>query len=488
MSVDQGRHAFAAADLGASSGRVILGVLEGGRFELTEVHRFANGATPDAAGALRWDLESLHGHVVEGFRLAQQRGTGLAGVGIDTWGVDYGRLDAAGNLLEQPWCYRDPRTDGAPDRFFAGFPADRLYAESGLQVLPFNTVFQLVAAREGWDAAARLLFIPDLLNHRLTGVAAAEVTFASTSGLLDVAARAWSDPVLDHLKAAHGVPARRLLPDLVEPGTVLGPTRPGVLSAQVPVVAVASHDTASAVVAVPAASERFAYISSGTWSLVGLELDAPVLTEASRAANFTNELGPDGTVRYLKNVMGLWVLIESAKQWRAQGLGLDWDALTRLAEQHEPFACTVDIDDPRLLPPGDMVGRLVELAAEHGHALAPEPGAVTRCILDSLALAYRDALRAACALAGREVDALHIVGGGSQNRLLCQLTADVTGLPVVAGPAEGTALGNLLVQAQALGAIAPGMAALREVAIASAETRLHRPAAARPLAPVDEVW
>lgn len=471
------RHALAAADLGASSGRVILGVLEGGRFTLEEVHRFGNGGVPDAAGSLRWDIETLYGEVLEGFRRALAREPELASVGIDTWGVDYGRLSASGELLEQPFCYRDGRTDGVPERFFAGFPAERLYAESGLQVLSFNTVFQLAAAAADprWDEVGRLLFVPDLLNHRLTGVAAAEVTFASTSALLDVAGRRWSEPVLTHLEDAWGVPVTRVLPDLVEPGTVLGPTLPGVLDRPVPVVAVASHDTASAVVAVPAASDRVAYISSGTWSLVGLELPAPVLTEASRAANFTNELGVDGTVRYLKNVMGLWVLGECAKQWRAAGLDHTWVDLVSLAEEAPARACVVDIDDPRLLPPGDMLGRLADLAREAGQELPSDPGAVTRCILDSLAVAYRDALRAACALSGREVEAVHIVGGGSRNTLLCRLTAEATGLPVVAGPAEGTALGNLLVQARSMGAIEGGLAEMRAVARASSDLVTYLP-------------
>ena len=470
-------HAFAAADLGASSGRVILGRLIDGRFELDELHRFVNGADRAPDGSLHWDADTLHREIVEGFRRALAAEPSLSSVGIDTWGVDYGRLDAAGALLEQPRCYRDARTDGVPERFFETFPADRLYAETGLQVQPFNTVFQLAASADDprWDDVDRVLFVPDLFNSWLTGVDAAELTLASTAGLLDVAGRRWSDAVLAHLDEAYGVPARRVLPAIVEPGTILGPTLPGVLDTPVPVVAVASHDTASAVVAVPSRTERFAYISSGTWSLVGLELDAPVLTEPSRAANFTNELGPDGTVRYLKNVMGLWVLQECVRSWREAGLGTSWAELVDLAADAPALACVVDIDDPRLLPPGNMLGRLTAMARETGQTLAPEPGAVARCILDSLALAYRDAIRTACDLAGRRIDVVHIVGGGSQNALLCQLTAEATGLTVVAGPAEGTALGNLLVQARAVGAITGGLDALRQVAVASSDVRTYRP-------------
>lgn len=469
-------HAFAAADLGASSGRVILGRLEDGQITLEEMHRFENGPVRSRDGALHWAFDELAAAVREGFARALAAEPELASVGIDTWGVDYGRLDAEGRLLEQPWCYRDGRTDGVPERFFADFPADRLYAETGAQVQQFNTVFQLAASgAEGWDETETLLFIPDLLNYGLTGVAASEVTFASTAAVLDVAARQWSEAVLAHLESRYGVPASRVLPALVEPGTVLGPTADGVLARPVPVVAVGSHDTASAVVSVPATTERFAYISSGTWSLVGLELAAPVLTPESAAANFTNELGVDGTVRYLKNVMGLWVLQECARTWREADIEISWAELVDLAADAPALACVVDIDDPRLLKPGNMLGRLTQLARETGQSLRPDPGAVARCILDSLALAYRDAIRSACALSGHAVDVVHIVGGGSQNQLLCQLTAEATGLPVVAGPAEGTALGNLLVQARAVGAIEGGLDALRRVAIASSDVRRYRP-------------
>lgn len=470
-------HAFAAADLGASSGRVILGRLEDGRFTLHELHRFENGPVRSRNGDLHWAFDELAASVREGFRRALAAEPELASLGIDTWGVDYGRLDASGSLLEQPWCYRDGRTDGVPERFFEHFSAERLYAQTGAQVQQFNTVFQLAAAAsdEGWDATETVLFIPDLLNFGLTGIARAEVTFASTAALLDVANRSWSAEVLGHLEEKYGLPVRRVLPTLVEPGEIIGSTAEGVLERPVPVVAVGSHDTASAVVAVPSTSERFAYISSGTWSLVGLELPEPVLTPESAAANFTNELGVDGTVRYLKNVMGLWVLQECVRTWREADIEISWAELVDLAADAPALACVVDIDDPRLLKPGNMLGRLTQLARESAQSLRPDPGAVARCILDSLALAYRDAIRRACSLAGHDVEVIHIVGGGSQNQLLCQLTAEATGLPVIAGPAEGTALGNLLVQARAVGAIEGGLDALRGVAIASSDVRRYRP-------------
>ena len=468
--------AFAAADLGASSGRVILGLLADGRFHLEEVNRFVNGPTAQGQ-SIHWDAPALFGHIQDGLRLAQQRAGRLGSVGVDTWGVDYGRLDASGELLGLPFHYRDDRTAGVPERLFETLPAGELYRRAGLQVMPFNTVFQLIADDADWDEVARVLLMPDLLSYWLSGRQAAEVTIASTTGLLDVARRQWSSETLAHLAEVHGVPAARVLPELVEPGTILGETQPGVLAVPAPVVAVGGHDTASAVASIPATTADFAFISSGTWSLVGLELAEPVLTEESRQENFTNELGVDGTVRYLKNVMGLWVLSESVRTWEAQGLTVDLLDLLAAAQRQPGLACVVDMNDERLLPPGDMPARLRVMAAETGQSLGDDPASVTRCIMDSLALAYRQAIRTACRLAGREIRTVHVVGGGSQNRFLCQLTADAAGLPVVAGPVEGTAMGSLLVQARACGALSGDLTALRQVAIASSELTHYAPGA-----------
>jgi len=301
------------------------------------------------------------------------------------------------------------------------------------------------------------------------------MTIASTTGLLDVATRTWSEDTCAHLAENYGLPVPRVLPELVEPGTVLGTTTDGLFSVPIKVVAVGGHDTASAVASIPATNTDFAFISSGTWSLVGLELDDPVLTAESREADFTNELGIDGTVRYLKNVMGLWVLSESIRTWKAAGRDIDLLDLLAAAADHPGLACTLDMTDERLLPPGDMPGRLLAMAAETHQELSDDPVAICRCILDSLAVAYRRTIARACALAGREVSVVHIVGGGCQNTLLCQLTAEATGLPVIAGPAEGTALGNLLVQARACGALSGDRTALRQVAIASSGLTTYRP-------------
>ncbi len=479
---------FAAADLGASSGRVILGRLEAGRFELSETVRFENGPVPAADGSIHTDAERLFADVRIGVEAAiEASGGALESVGVDTWGVDYGRLDGAGELLESPFHYRDERTHGVPEEVFAALPAERLYAAAGLQVMPFNTIFQLVASRadERWPEVAKVLLTPDLMAYWLCGRQVAEMTIASTTGLLDVAARTWSRPTCAHLAERFGLPLPRVLPELVEPGTVLGPTIPGLFSRTLDVVAVGGHDTASAVASIPAKGTDFAFISSGTWSLVGLELEQPVLTEASRAADFTNELGIDGTVRYLKNVMGLWVLSESIRTWRAAGIEVDLTALLAEAAGRPGLACVLDMTDERLLPPGDMPSRLRAMAAETGQELGADPASVCRCILDSLALAYRRTIASACQLAGRKVSVVHIVGGGCQNRLLCQLTAEATGLPVVAGPAEGTALGNLLVQARACGALSGDRTALREVAIASSDLVTYRPGVL-PLGP--QLW
>ncbi|WP_159942878.1 MULTISPECIES: rhamnulokinase family protein [unclassified Nocardiopsis] len=481
MSAAEAR-VHAAVDLGASSGRVITGRVRDGRLRTEEVARFPNGPVTVPAGGratLHWDVLSLYAGVLGGLRRAAAH-DGLASVGVDSWAVDYGLLDADGGLLGNPVHYRDARTDGVPERVFAHLPAEEMYAVNGLQVQPFNTVFQLAAASGSAQlAAARdLLLVPDLLGYWLTGERVAELTNASTTGLVDVRSRQWAGVCLDLLERCYGVAARELLPPLVEPGTVVGALRGDAglgPAAGAPLVAVGSHDTASAVVAVPADTPRFAYVSSGTWSLVGVELTAPVRTEAGRVANFTNELGVDGTVRYLRNVMGLWLLQESLRTWREQGSEVDLADLLARAARVPALGCVVDVDDPRFLPPGDMPARIAAFAAETGQRPPEGEAEVARCVVDSLALAYRRAVRRAAELGGTDVDVVHVVGGGSRNALLCQLTADAVGLPVVAGPAEGAAMGNLLVQARAVGAVEGELADLRRIVAASAELRRYEP-------------
>jgi rhamnulokinase len=452
----------AAADVGASSGRVVRADVGNGELRVTEVHRFPNTPVRED-GALRWQLPAIEAGIRTGLAACGP----VDSLGIDTWAVDHGLLDSDGRLLANPVHYRDPRTDGVVEKVLAAVAATEIYARTGIQFLPINTLYQLVAARDAGElaAAARVLLIPDLLAYRLTGVARTEVTNASTTQLLDVRTRAWSDELI----AAVGLD-RSLFGQLTVPGERIGAV------AGTRVLAVASHDTASAVVGVPAQSERFAFISSGTWSLAGLELPAPVLTPESRRANFTNELGVDGTVRFLRNVMGLWLLQESMRCWRTS----DLTGLLAAAARMPALTALVDVDDPMFLAPTDaapldMPGRIAAACRALGQPEPADRAATVRCILDSLALAYRWAIHQAQRLSGRDVDVIHVVGGGARNELLCQLTADACGLPVVAGPAEATALGNVLVQARALGAVGGSLDELRALLRHTQDLRRYTP-------------
>ncbi|MFI9341923.1 rhamnulokinase family protein [Streptomyces sp. NPDC052773] len=437
---------YAAVDLGASSGRVMVGRVGRHELELTEAHRFPNRPVRLPEG-LRWDVLGLYAGVLEGLRAAGQ----VDSVGIDSWAVDYGLLDADGALLGNPVHYRDARTEGVAESVWATVPAAELYAATGLQYAPFNTLYQLTAARSSaqFAHAKRLLLIPDLIAYWLTGEQGTELTNASTTQLVDPRTGDWSYDVAARL----GIDLSLFAP-LRRPGDPAGVLRAEVLeetglTGPVPVTAVGSHDTASAVAAVPATGERFAYICTGTWSLAGLELGAPVLTEESRAANFTNELGLDGTVRYLRNIMGLWLLQECVRAWGEPDLG----ELLRAAAVAPALRSVVDAGDAAFLAPGRMPERIAEACRASGQPVPETPAEVTRCILDSLALAHRRAVEDAQRLAGTSVDVVHVVGGGVRNALLCQLTADACGLPVVAGPTEAAALGNVLVQARAHGLV-----------------------------------
>ncbi|WNM33154.1 rhamnulokinase family protein [Streptomyces sp. Li-HN-5-11] len=437
---------YAAVDLGASSGRVMAGRVGPDSLELTEAHRFPNRPVRLPEG-LRWDVLALYAGVLDGLRAAGR----VDSVGIDSWAVDYGLLDADGALLGNPVHYRDARTEGVAEKVWATVPAAELYAATGIQYAPFNTVYQLAAARSTSPLAAakRLLLIPDLLTYWLTGTQGTELTNASTTQLLDPRTQDWSYDVAARL----GIDLDLFAP-LRRPGDPAGELRPEVLEetglrGPVPVTTVGSHDTASAVAAVPATGERFAYICTGTWSLAGLELDAPVLGEESRAANFTNELGLDGTVRYLRNIMGLWLLQECLRAWGAPDLG----ELLREAAKVPALRSVVDAQDAAFLAPGRMPERIAAACRASGQPVPASPAEITRCILDSLALAHRRAVTDAQRLAGHAVDVVHVVGGGTRNALLCQLTADACGLPVVAGPTEAAALGNVLVQARAQGLV-----------------------------------
>lgn len=440
----------AAVDLGATSGRVMRAVVGDGSIEMVEVARFPNGPVERADG-LHWDIEALRGHIMAGLRQAFADDPLITSIGIDSWAVDYA-LMAGDRMLGEPFHYRDERTARGVAAVHAVVPPDELYAATGLQHLPFTTVFQLGAeSLERLAEAETLLLIPDLVAFWLTGRAVAEATNASTTGLLDPRTGLWNEALIARL----GLP-RGLLPELVRPGETIGgltATVAAELGAPegVYVTAVGSHDTASAVVGVPMARTDAAYISCGTWGLVGLELEHPVITDAGRAANFTNEGGVDGRVRFLHNVTGLWLLSETIRTWEAESGPVELGHLLAEAAAVAQPVPTFDTNDPRLLPPGDMPSRIAAVISERGDAVPASRAELARSIMESLASAFASAVRTASALADRPVGVIHLVGGGALNALLCQLVADHAGVPVLAGPVEATALGNLLVQARAQG-------------------------------------
>lgn len=458
-----------AVDLGASGGRVIAGEVGRERLGLTEVHRFPN-VPVHAGGTLHWDVLRLYRDMLDGLRAACAGGQQAASAGIDSWAVDYGLLDESGALLGNPVHYRDARTSGVT----VPVPAAELYATTGIQQMPFNTLCQLLVAAgtPQLEMARTLLMIPDLFGYWLTGQTGTEVTNASTTQLLDVRSRTWAAG----LAARLGIPSRLLGP-LRQPGDVLGPVLPGTdgLPESLQVLAVASHDTASAVVAVPADMDRtgrgFAYISCGTWSLAGVELAGPVLSEESMLANFTNEAGIDGTVRYLRNIMGLWLLQECLRVWETP-----LEPLLAAAAGLPRLRAVIDPDDAAFAAPGDMPGRIAAACRATGQPVPAGPAETVRCILDSLALAHRRVIGQAQRLSGVTVDAIHMVGGGSRNELLCQLTADACGLQVIAGPAEAAAVGNILVQARALGSAPAGLDGMRALVRSTQPLRRYLPA------------
>lgn len=460
---------YAAVDLGASSGRVIVGeVRDAEPIRLREVSRFDN-VPIRIAGTLRWDFEAIWRGITAGLR---ECGDGLAAIGVDSWGVDYGLLDERGRLLGDPVHYRDSRTRGVPEHVDALLPPEQLFGVTGIQRMPINTIYQLYAEKRSaaMESARHALLIPDLIVHRLTGSLGSELTNASTTGLLAQREKNWATGVFDALGLAGD-----LFPRVVQPGTGAGSVIANSTGQQgIPVIRVGSHDTASAVVAVPAATSNFAFISCGTWSLVGVELTEPLLTDAARMANFSNELGVDGTVRLLHNVMGLWLLQESLRQWHVDGDPQDLPTLLTGAAQL-PAGPVVDADSEVFLGAGDMPGRISAECRRTGQRVPQRPVEVVRCVLDSLAEAYRRAVRRVETLSRKRIDVIHIVGGGAQNALLCQLTADRCELPVVAGPVEATALGNVLMQARADGAIAGGLPELRQRVIAGGALRRYDP-------------
>jgi rhamnulokinase len=465
----------AAIDLGATSGRVILGHVDANSVELRHILRFPNGPVTTPSG-LHWDIDALYRSVLAGLRTAIREHDDIRSIGVDSWAVDYARI-AGGRMLEAPFHYRDERSLAGVARVHELITPTELFAANGLQFLPFNTLYQLEADQiQGrLDGADRVLLVPDLINFWLGGSEHAERTNASTTGLLGVGSEDWDDALIGRIGLR-----RSLFPTLVDAGTVLGGLSSGVVAelgggGTIRLSTVGSHDTASAVVAIPATTNDFAYISCGTWGLVGVELERPVLTEESRRANFTNEGGVDGRIRFLHNVMGLWLLSESVRTWEARGQAIGLPRLLEEAAKVTTPVALFDTNDDRFLAPGDMPARIAAWCGEHGMAAPRSPAEYVRCIIESLASAFAAAIADAGRLSGTTISVIHLVGGGSQNELLCQLTADRTGVPVLAGPVEGTAVGNVLVQARSRGIISGDLEALRAIVAASAAPRRYDP-------------
>ncbi|MFN4261832.1 MAG: rhamnulokinase [Gemmataceae bacterium] len=465
-----------AFDLGAESGRGLIGNFDGRQLRLEVAHRFANGAVR-TLDTLHWDVLRLYSEMLTTLRKCAADFGGIDCLGVDTWGVDFALLGRDGTLLGNPRHYRDPHTEGMLEAAFQRVPQLEIFQQTGIQFMRINTLYQLLALQRDrsplLEVAEHFLMIPDLFHYFFTGIKVNEFTDASTSQLINPHTRQWAYDLLN----AFGLPVK-IFGNLITPGTVLGPLRKTIVSdtgvGAVPVIAPATHDTASAVVAAPAQGESWAYISSGTWSLMGVEIPEPHVGAAVLQANFTNEGGMGGTVRFLKNIMGLWLVQECRRAWERAGKTYTYDELTRMAEAAAPFTCIVNPDDAAFLLPTDMPAALGDFCRQTDQSAPSDPGTVIRCVLESLACRYRWVLAKLEELLGQRFEVIHIVGGGSQNALLCQFTADCCNRPVVAGPVEATAIGNVLVQALGLGLLG-SLADAREVVRNSFEVKRYEP-------------
>ena len=437
---------FLAFDCGATSGRAVLATFEIGGFRMKEVYRFPSGII-ELGGKYYWDILAIYEHFRKCLDQLERDGVRIDSIGIDTWGVDFGFIADDGTLLGNPRAYRDPYTEGIPEQVYRTVPREELYAATGIQILNFNSIFQLYAqTQEGFAPlrhAAQILFVPDLLSYMLTGRKVCEYTIASTSGMMDQRSRQFDKALLERL----GIRTDVLLP-VVQPGTEIGRYK------GIPVIAVAGHDTASAIAAVPAADERFAYLSSGTWSLMGIEVPAPIVNAESARLNFTNEGGIEGTTRFLKNITGMWLLEQCRKVWKAEGKDYSYATLVDMARSEADFPGRIAPDDPRFANPENMVAEICEgMRWPVGAGPDVSDAQIVSCIYHSLAERYREVLDMLQGFAPFKIEKLHIIGGGSANELLNQWTADAIGIPVVAGPTEATAIGNVMVQAQAAGLV-----------------------------------
>lgn len=482
----RGRKAYLAVDLGASSGRHVAGLFDGERLDLQEMYRFENG--PVAVGPhLHWDVLNQWSHILHGMRAARQIAKEnhlghFGSIGVDTWGVDFGLLGRGDVLLGNPYNYRDPQTRGMMERAMQTVSREEIFAETGLQFMEINSLYQLLALKYSQspllEGAQSLLMMPDLFHWLLTGEKANEMTDVSTSQLYNPQTGTWSTKLIEKF----GLPAH-IFGRIVQPGTTLGPLTASVVNEtslrDVQVILPGTHDTASAVLAVPAVGEpsqrpNWCYISSGTWSLMGVEVARPVINETCARLNFTNEGGVGGTTRLLKNIAGLWLVQECRRIWKQDGRDYSWDYLARIAADSPPLACVINPDDPRLVAPERMPTTIVELCVESGQPAPETNGAIIRCALESLALKYRQVLGHLEQLIGGRIETIHIVGGGTQNELLCQMAADACNRTVVAGPIEATAIGNVLLQAVALGDVA-SIAEARQIVRASFAVEEYHP-------------
>ena len=446
---------FLAFDLGATSGRAIIGTVDNDKLASEEVYRFPN-AVKEIDGKYYWDIDSLFGHFKSALRKVAGMGVRIDSIGIDTWGVDFGHVGKGGSVIGMPRAYRDPYTDGIPEDVFRIIPREELYSVTGVQIMNFNTIFQLYA--QSREAGSRLpgtdkiLFMPDLLSYMLTGKMVCEYTDASTSGLINPRTRDFQKDLLERLGINPSI-----LPDIIQPGTKVGVLKKEICEETgmdpVPVIAVAGHDTASAIAAVPASDENFAYLSSGTWSLMGIESKTPLINEKSYEYNLTNEGGIEGTTRFLKNITGMWLLEQSRKTWEKEGRKYTYPEMMEMGRQALAFTSTIDPDDPRFAAPKDMDAEIKAALRESGQRVPENDSEMISCIYHSLVKKYKSVIAMLQDFASFKIGKLHIIGGGSANQLMNQLTADELGIPVVAGPVEGTAIGNIMIQAKAAGLV-----------------------------------
>ena len=469
-----------AIDLGASSGRGIVGSFDGEKLTLRENHRFSNDPMY-VNGRFTWDILRIYFEIKNSITKTIIDGDDIASMGIDTWGVDYGMVDKNGRLMANPIHYRDTRTENVTDYVKNFVSPEEIYNITGIQAIDFNTLNQLAVEKrdnaEGFDRADKILFIPDLLNYFLTGKMATEYTIASTGMILDASSRKISSELIAKL----GIPESKFAP-MVEPGTNLGALLPSITDEvgknRIQVYTTASHDTASAVIAVPATDKDFIYISSGTWSLMGAELDAPLINDATRAANLTNEGGAMGTIRFLKNIMGLWIIQESRRQWKREGKDYSFAQMEAWAKECTPFRSLINVDYKSFGTPGNMPEKIREYCRMTGQPVPESVGEIVRCIYESLALKYRYTVDTIGQLRGKPATMINVVGGGTKDKFLSQMTADACGIPVCAGPEEATAIGNLIMQCIAQGAI-KDLAEAREVVANSFEMKHYQPCTER---------